>query len=139
MSVLSIKLSFVPVLSWSTTIKTINNTDCIVFRAPVDEYRASEPRARVGTYCTDFEKFRVRCTTQRSSILPEASLGSAMKILGHEFLPERFQFIVRKMLHSTITQFYSHTVQFCNPTVIPCSYTVPQSYFPILKLYHHNL
>lgn len=62
-----------------------------------------------------------------------------MKILGHEFLPELFQFTVCKTSHSTITQFHIHTVQFCSPTVIPCSYTIRQSYTAVIQLYNYNL
>jgi hypothetical protein len=131
----------------------MNNTHYIVFRAPVDEYRARKCRARVGSYCTRFQKLRFRWTTKRSSVLPEASLCSAMKILGHEFLPEHFQFTVCKMIDSStfitynsavlqsypaVIQFHSHTLQFYSSTVIPCSYTVPRSY-PAVIQFHSTL
>jgi hypothetical protein len=61
------------------------------------------------TIC-DFGRFHGRCTNHRSQILLEVSLCVVMKILGQEFLSDRFHFTVCKSSHSKITQIYIHSV-----------------------------
>jgi len=90
--------------------------------------------------------------------LPEVSLCSAIKILEHDFLTERFQFTLCKshtiqlhrptfIPHSSavlepcpvVIQFHSHTLQFYNYTVTPLSYVFLQSYPVVIQLNSHTL
>ena len=138
MLLLSIKLSFVPVLSWSTNIKTINNIDSIAVRAKVDEYRASECRARLGSYCTWYRK--VPCSMYDPEIV---CLAWGLSLLCHEnFRAWISSGAVRvhclqnvtqysyTVLHSycTVLQSYSHTLQLYSSTVIHCSSITIQSH-----------
>jgi hypothetical protein len=149
MSVLSIKLSFVPVLSWSTNIKTINNTDCIVFRGPLDEYRARECCVRVGSYCAWFLK--VPCSMYDLEII---CLAWGLSLLCHEnfrarissgvFPVHRLQNVTQynyTVLHSyhTILQSYIHTLHLYSSTVIPCTSTIIQSRSAVIYFYSWTL
>ena len=139
MLLLSIKLSFTPVLSWSTNIKTINNKGSIAFRDAVDEYRASECRARLGSYCTWFRK--VPCSMYNQEII---CLAWGISLLCNEnfrtwISSGAVPVLCLQKTHNTVTPSYIHTAQFCIPTAIPCSYTVPQSYIAVLQLYNNTL
>jgi len=138
MLLLSIKLSFVLVLSWSTNIKKINNTDSIAFRATVDEYRASECRARLGIYCTWFRK--VPCSMYDQEVI---CLAWGISLLCHKNCRTWLSYGAvpvhsLQKSHNTVTPSYIHTAQFCSPRAMPCSYTVPQSHIAVLQLYSHT-
>jgi hypothetical protein len=101
----------------------------------VDKYRASECCVPIGSYCTWFQKAPL------SLYDPEIIfLVWGLSLLCHENFGARISsgaFPVHCL--QNVTHFYIHSVQFCSPTVIPCSYTVPKSYLTVLQLYNHTL
>lgn len=129
-----------------------------MFRAPVDEHRAGECCARVGSYCTWFRKvpcsmydpeivclawglsllchknFRARIY---SGVFPvHLSQKKTVKLHSSTFIPYSSAVL---QSYSAVLQFHSPTLLFYSYTITLCCYTFLQSNPVGIELHSHTL